>query len=75
MTAFACMPVCTFFLALGIVGVMMVILGAGGSGTSTKEVTAPEADTPSPRPPYWVFPVVLVVAAVVLFVASFFTEG
>ena len=67
---FGCvLPVCFLFLALGIAGVLMYFAGAGAS--RSQEADAP----PSPRPPYWVVPVVLLVATVVLLLLSLVTEG
>lgn len=75
LVVFACVPMCNLFLALALVGAVMVLVGAGVGGTDPDPAPADPAAPPAPRPPYWVFFAVLVVVSAVLFVASFFTEG
>lgn len=64
-----CFPVCSLFLALGIVGVITYIAGAGSG-----DPESPPAES-FPRPPYWVVPVVLLAAVVVLLLLSMVTDG
>lgn len=68
----ACVPVCFFFSALGLIGVIAFLAGWGGLGGEEPAVS----DRPAgPRPPWWVAVVVLAVVSIGLLVLSFFTEG
>lgn len=80
--AFACFPVCSTFLALGLLGVVVVLAGwhrsagqpADPSALAAASATAPQTDAAGPglapdRPPFppWLF--VALPAAVVLLTA------
>lgn len=66
---FACVPGCLMFVCLALIGIIMYLAGAGAA-----ETDAPPA-TPGPRPPYWVFPAVLLAVTVILLLLSLVTDG
>ena len=72
---FACFPVCLTFVAIGIVGVLVVAMGMynrtplddkpePASGPSPYGVTGP--------PPWWVFPLMLLAVALVMLVLAWY---
>ena len=69
---FGCVPLCFFFFVLVITGVIMYLAGAGGV---TLDGSPQPPVTPSDRPPYWVFPVALLIAAAALLLLSLVTDG
>ncbi len=69
----ACLPVCTSFVALG--GVALIAIVVTLYDKEADAGAGPQPSEPRPRPPYWVAPVVLVVAVVFLLVLSLFTAG
>jgi len=63
---FACIPVCLSFIALGVVGLFVVlIMGTNHEGPNAPVDAIPSADTeadPNPgRPPLWVVALIFVV--------------
>ena len=67
---FACFPVCMTFVSLGLVGVIMYFAGAGRT-----ELAPPTSNEPQHRPPYWIAPVVLLAATIILLLLSLVTDG
>jgi hypothetical protein len=76
---FACFPVCLTFVSIAIIGVIVVVFDMANR-VSTDEPPepadgAPAASTPQSAaglPPLWVFPVTLLVLAVLLLVLAWY---
>ena len=67
---FACFPVCLTFVAIGIVGVIVVASGMYNRAPLPGE-EVPEADgPPSGRPPLWVLPLMMLVLTLVMLVLN-----
>jgi hypothetical protein len=69
-TLFACFPVCSLFVSLGIIWIIVYLIGAG---TDTPESI--ESDASKPKPPWIVFPITLFLAIVLLLLLSLVTDG
>lgn len=68
---FACFPVCLTFVAIGIVGAVVVAFGMYNRAPLPEEEEAPAADTPpSGRPPLWVLPLMLLAVTLVMLVLN-----
>jgi len=70
---FAFFPICFLFTSLGlIVGLVLLLRVGAGVDASDKDQSA---SPPGPRPPYWVAPIVLLAAVIVLLLLSPVTDG
>lgn len=64
----ACFPVCLTFVAIGIVAAVVVAFGMYSREPLTGEEAANPDAPPSGRPPLWVLPLMLLVAALLMLV-------
>ncbi|MDY3556261.1 hypothetical protein R5W24_005424 [Gemmata sp. JC717] len=70
---FACFPVCLTFVALGLIGAVMLAFGLGNRIPGDDEPSAATADAkPYPPPPLWVFPVTLLILVLVMLVLAWY---
>lgn len=68
---FACFPVCLTFVAIGIVGVIVVAFGLYNRLPQEEDAAADARPATGP-PPLWVFPVVLVLAILAMLVLGWY---
>jgi len=71
---FGCFPVCLTFVSIAIIGVVVVVFGLSNR-VSTDDQPEPidrAAQRASGLPPLWVFPVTLLILAVVMLVLAWY---
>jgi hypothetical protein len=72
---FACFPVCLTFVAIGIVGLIVVALGMYNRTPledRSDPATEPSRYDVTGPPPWWVFPLMLLAVAVVMLVLAWY---
>jgi hypothetical protein len=72
---FACFPVCLTFVAIGIVGLIVVGLGMYNRTPLEDKQEPPSGPAPygaTGPPPWWVFPLMLLAVALVMLVLAWY---
>jgi hypothetical protein len=72
---FACFPVCLTFVAIGIVGLLVVALGMYNRTPledKPEPASAPPPSGATGPPPWWVFPLMLLAVALVMIVLAWY---